>query len=75
MEENQTAIGDTVTYVDEVGVSHKALVTSVHGPACINCVYVSTDSTKTDSYGRQIERASSVQLKSDLTANGRYYTV
>ena len=75
MEDNQTKIGDVVTYKDEVGQEHKGLVTAVHGPACINVVYVSSDSTKTDSSGRQIERASSVQLKSDYTANGRYYTV
>lgn len=77
MEENSTKIGDVVTYTDETGVVHpSAVVTAVHGPECINVVYVSEDTTKTDSYGRQIERATSVQLKSGVTAKyGRFYTV
>jgi hypothetical protein len=70
--------GDVVTYVDEVGKSHQALVTIVHGntaESCINVVYVSDDDTKRDSYGRQVERASSVQKQSEYTAHGRYFTV
>lgn len=78
MEEKLLEPGDVVTYVNETGVEHKALVTIVHGntaQSCINVVYVSTDETKRDPYGRQVERASSVQRKSDVTANGRYFTV
>jgi hypothetical protein len=67
-------IGDVVTYRDEVGVEHNALVTAVHGPDCINVAYLSADPAKHDSYGRQVERDSSVQRQSDVTApNGRYF--
>ena len=75
MEQKELKIGDIVTYVDEVRVNHQALVTAVHGPECINVAYTSIDSDKHDSWGRQIERASSVQKKSDFTAEGRYFTV
>lgn len=73
--EGTLKIGDVVTYRDEVGVEHNGLVLAVHGPDCINVVYLSSDEAKRDSYGRQIERDSSVQRKSDVTApNGRYFT-
>jgi len=52
--------GDAVIFTDTVRVDHNALVTDVHGPDCVNLLYVSKDSTKSDNYGRQIERASSV---------------
>ncbi len=78
MEERILEVGDVVTYKDEHGVDHNALVTVVHGntaQSCINVVYTSNDETQRDSWGRQIERASSVQRKSDVTAHGRYFTV
>ena len=75
MEEKTLEISDVVTYRDENRVDHQALVCAVHGPACINVAYLSADEAKRDSYGRQVEHASSVQLKSDFTADGRYYTV
>jgi hypothetical protein len=40
---------------------------------CINVVYVSPDTAKRDPYGTQIERASSVQHKTQTTAHGRYW--
>ena len=61
------AAGDPVKIVDEVYGEHTGLVTIVHGPfggpmiPCINVVFVSSDSEKTDPYGRQIERMSSLQ--------------
>lgn len=78
MEERVLLVGDVVTYCDEKGVEHNALVTIVHGntaQSCINLVYLSSDETKRDSWGRQIEHASSVQKKSEFTAHGRYFTV
>lgn len=67
-------IGDSVTYVDEVRVTHDALITAVHGSECINLIYVSTEELKADPYGRQIERASSVQRENPgVTAHGRYF--
>src|SRR5882672_4519258 len=56
--------GSYVIAVDEVGKEHNALVTAnwgakehckTAGPT-INLLYVSDDETKTDQYGRQIDR-------------------
>lgn len=71
-------VGDVVTYIDEVGVEHDALVTIYfggnHPNGALNCVYVSTDADKSDPYGRQIERASSVSRQQEgVTAHGRYW--
>lgn len=76
-------VGDYVHVVDENYIPHAALVTTVHGSfnsgfvPCINVVYVSDDETKHDSYGRQIERMSSLQHLSQGPANmpkpGRYW--
>lgn len=71
---DELTIDSVVTYKDEHGEDHQALVTCVHGPDCINVVYVSSDPSKTDSYGRQIERATSVQRQAEWTAHGRYFT-
>jgi hypothetical protein len=71
------AVGITVEYVDESGVSHDALVTTVHGSTlgenAINVVYVSSDPTQHDPYGRQIARASSVSADGPHAAHGRFY--
>lgn len=57
--------GDAVIYVDSLRVEHPALLTAVwdnngqiENPS-VNLVYVSGDETKSDSYGRQIERVTS----------------
>lgn len=69
-------VGDVVKVTDEVGVEHNGLVTAVHGPACINVVYLSADPAKRDPYGQQMERLSSLQKKSVTTApRGRFYEV
>lgn len=68
--------GDAVRVVDEKHVEHVGLVTWVHGGfdgvpgrpdfvPCINVVYVSKDSTKSDPYGLQLERMSSLQHLSE----------
>lgn len=72
------SVGEFVTYYDEFGVPHNALVTAnwggVENPnTSINVVYVSGDDSKTDSYGRQMERASSVVPGHLQSAHGRYY--
>lgn len=76
-------VGKAVTYFDEYSRPHYALVTAdwgnqvVLGTSAINLVYVTTDDAKTDPYGAQIERASSVSPKRadvpEATAHGRYY--
>ncbi len=74
MDEKKLEVGDFVKVTDEHGVEHNGLVTAVHGPACINTLYLSSDPAKRDPYGQQVERLSSLQLKSQFTApNGRFY--
>jgi hypothetical protein len=58
--DNLTKVGSTVIYTDGYRCDHQALVTAVWGPDCINVVYVTGDESKTDTYGRQIERQTSV---------------
>jgi len=54
------AIGSAVLFTDSVGHDHLALVTNTFGTT-INLVYASEDVSRTDTYGRQLERATSVQ--------------
>lgn len=88
------ARGDVVRVVDENYRQHNALVTAVHGEfgkvydtpdggkripvPCINVVYVSSDSSKNDPYGGQLERMSSLQHYSQgpdsMPTPGRYWT-
>jgi len=76
-ESDKPSKGDVVTYTDEVGVKHDALVTVYFGgdrpDGALNCVYVSLDNSKSDPYGNQLERASSVSRKSEHTAHGRFW--
>lgn len=66
-------IGDVVHYVDEHRREFNAIVTTVWNPDYINVVYVTDDETRTDPYGRQILRATSVGRKSDSNTAGRYF--
>jgi len=69
-------LGESVIYCDPSGVDHDALFTAVWGDtpdACCNVVFVSHDDSKTDSYGRQIERETSVEHVSKSTVHGRYW--
>ncbi len=76
-------VGDVVTYVDEMGVEHKALVNQVwHDISAyktvtdwpgVNLVYVNTDESMKDQYGRQIQRATSVVHQTNQPAPGRYW--
>lgn len=58
--DNMTKVGGAVVYTDGHRRDHNALVTAVWGPNCINVVFVCGDSAKEDTYGRQIERETSV---------------
>ena len=53
-------VGDVVVYHDPVGGPHNALVTAVWSKSCLNVVIVSADEAKTDPYGRQVERYTSL---------------
>jgi|ERR671914_57236 hypothetical protein len=74
-------IGDAVIFVDRYGRRRSALVTAVWGqyatpqsPAPgVNVVLVSDDPAKDDSYGRQIERETSVVHQSNQVAHGNYW--
>lgn len=73
------AIGDAVVFTDAVAQEHKALVTQVWGdeaspwePA-VNLVFVSDDAARTDQYGRQLERHTSVVHKTAQPAHGMFW--
>lgn len=68
--ERELKIGDSIVYIDAHRESHPALVTKVW-PGCgggtipgCNLVIVSSDETKQDPYGQQLERFTSVVHKS-----------
>lgn len=70
-------IGDNVIYADEYGTTHEALVTQQWGKPddkpSINLLWVVGDPEKMDSYGRQIERNTSVVHKDNQSAHGRWW--
>lgn len=81
--ERQYNVGACVAYVDKFGVRRPALVTiwwmdvvayksPTNEPGC-NVVFVTDDAKKEDSYGSQIERATSVVHKSMQPAPGNYW--
>lgn len=76
--DRELKIGSPVIYVDAHRKGHHALATTVweqmsggdgRPPGC-NLVLVSDDETKTDPYGRQIERFTSVVHLSQQPAGG-----
>lgn len=66
MIEREVHVGDVVVFHNSKGKAHNALVNCVFDrggrsePATINIVHVSGDEDRQDSYGRQIERPTSV---------------
>jgi len=68
--ERKVQIGDGVVFVDPRGVEHAALVTQVWGPGLyqdtdgtkpgVNLVFVASDESRGDQYGRQLQRETSV---------------
>jgi len=72
-------VGDVIVYHDENGGAHNAIVTAYWGdPAndyigCLNLVLVSPDEARTDCYGRQIERKTSISHKSTMHVHGFYW--
>jgi len=71
--------GDVVIFVDEKARKHNALLTAVHGAAAegyqpsVNLLWVTSDPSKTDPYGAQIERSSSVVHRGSQGAHGMYW--
>jgi len=67
-------IGETVAFFDSYKVEHAALVTNVFSPTCINVVYVTKDPTRTDSYGNQTERQTSVShISQHMSEDGKEF--
>jgi hypothetical protein len=74
-------IGDAVIFVDPFGKPRPALVTAVWGQYAtptssapgVNLVIVSEDAARDDTYGRQIERSTSVVHQSNQPAHGNYW--
>jgi hypothetical protein len=70
-------IGGVVTYVDPNAVERPALVTAIHGARegtpSLNLVFVSLDDDREDTYGRQIERETSIVHENDQHAHGNYW--
>jgi hypothetical protein len=69
-------VGDAVKVTDETGHQHDGLITAYFGGerfGAANVMFVSDDPTKTDPYGRQVERLSSTAHKSGTTAPGRFW--
>jgi hypothetical protein len=69
-------IGEVVVWHDEHGLPHDALITNVHGEGdtpSINVVVVNDDKAQTDTYGRKIQRETSVVHKVNQYANGRWW--
>lgn len=72
---SQVKVGQAVRFVNEHGIEQDALVTEVWGDVNpgINLVFTSLNKEKSDNYGRQTERHSSVVHKSSQPAHGMYW--
>ncbi len=70
-------VGEVVRVTDTRGEEHDALVTIYFGGEmpdyALNCVFVSNDPTKSDPYGRQVERLSSVGRQNEKSAHGNFW--
>lgn len=62
--ERELKVGQSIVFIDSLRQKHDAVVTAWWTPSCCNLVIVSGDEKKTDEYGRQIERHTSVCHKS-----------
>jgi hypothetical protein len=72
-EERTVAIGDAVIFTDSVGRDHNAVCTNFFGPKCINVAHASADVARTDTYGRQLERSTSVLHQSGAPPHGNFW--
>lgn len=72
-------IGKVVSYADEYGKFHEALITNCFSlneagePMTVNLVYVSTEADSTDQYGRQLVRKSSCVRRNEHSAHGNWF--
>ena len=84
MEQKLINVGDHVIFTDTHRKQHSALVTEVWDSGveqrrdslpALNLLYVVKDETRTDQYGRQIERESSVVHVDFNSAEANCYTL
>ena len=84
MERKLISVGDHVIFTDTHRKQHSALVTEVWDSGveqrrdslpALNLLYVVKDETRTDQYGRQIERESSVVHVDFNSAEANCYTL
>ncbi len=61
-ERRKPKVGDAIVYHNERGVAHNGLITCVWGDFMINLLYVSSNESQKDDYGRQVIRESSVPM-------------
>lgn len=66
-------VGDHVIWVDSRGGNHNALIQTVWSDTCINVVFISGDENRKDSFGRQIEHATSCTHVSRMSVHGFYW--
>jgi len=70
-------VGKFIAFVDPIGKTRDALVTAVWGKSedlpAINVVIINGDENQTDSYGRKLERYTSVVHQSKQSAHGNYW--
>jgi hypothetical protein len=72
----RTLVGGHVVYHDPRGEPHDALLTTVWSDdefPLVNLVLVSSDDTRQDAYGRQIERQTSCNHASKMNVHGNYW--
>ena len=71
----QEDVGKHVIFTDPVGREHDALIIAVHGPQCINPVYVDDDTNQTDNYGRKLNKQyTSCSHGNQVQAHGNFWT-
>lgn len=66
-------LGESIVFCDPKGMDHDALITAVWSETCVNIVYVSSDENRKDSYGRQLERETSLVHVSQSEVHGFYW--
>lgn len=79
MLETNVKIGDPIIFVDPRGKRRPALITmnwdydGKDQHPCINLVFIHDDENRDDTYGRQIDRETSVTHKSAVKAHGNFW--
>lgn len=71
--ERKPKYGQHVVYVDSTANVYDAVVTNVFGESCINLVFVTKDGDKKDTYGRQLERETSLLHMRMNPTHGKYW--